>query len=348
MGEGVKQASPMKNMKYLLVSGMLSSGILLCGAQIRIDFENPDELSENWVQTFGAPDSFAQVTGSGTGGSTGVQYIDDDTSDHQVNSVYQTSLGPFQDGLLMYAKVRFEQVGSNNVFHMGFTTDPNGVTSLSTAETTADWIGLNLTSSSNFLSFRAEIYGMDHDGGNGSGTVLLRSGAGHPESWVAIPGADGVNPVNLWLGLEVKLISLGNGNWDVQSTIDLLNGDGTAVVTEDYAVMQYSTVGGLEDGHTTHPPLDGFSDLYNASDLYAFIGSQRGALRNFAGVDDILISVPESGSDWYGFAVDALGWTDTDTWLGWVNVTFAPWIWSESLAKYIYVADESGWVYITR
>ena len=311
-----------------------------------VDFEDSEELANNWVQTYGSPDTFAQTNGSGVGGSTGVQYIDDESQDYQVNSVYQTSAGGFQHGLSMHAKVRFEQVSSNNVFHMGFTTDPNGVASLSTSETTADWIGTSLSTRSNLTEWRAEAYGTDHDGADGSNSVLFRSGAGHPESFVLIPGADGVNPVNLWIGLQVTLIDLGDGNWDVQTVIDILNEDGTAVVTPAYAVFNYSEVGGLDDGHTSHPALSTFSDLYNATALYPFIGSQRGAERNFAGVDDVRVFVTEPVMTWFGYALDEMGWADTGSWMGWVNVTFDPWVWNEALSKFVYVGDDSGWVYV--
>ncbi|MFO7724283.1 MAG: hypothetical protein R6V45_01935, partial [Oceanipulchritudo sp.] len=65
---------------------------------------------------------------------------------------------------------------------------------------------------------------------------------------------------------------------------------------------------------------------------------------------------PASGEEpdptWYGYAVDDLGWADTGTngaggWLnGWVNVADDPWVNVLSLGTYVYVPDNSGWVYI--
>jgi hypothetical protein len=52
------------------------------------------------------------------------------------------------------------------------------------------------------------------------------------------------------------------------------------------------------------------------------------------------------GDSWLGYPVDENGWADTGDWLNWVNVTSQPWIWVISLEKYVYVGDDSGWVYI--
>ena len=49
---------------------------------------------------------------------------------------------------------------------------------------------------------------------------------------------------------------------------------------------------------------------------------------------------------WNGYEVDDSGWVDTGAWMGIVNVLSAPWVYSLDLAKYAYVMDDSGWVYI--
>jgi hypothetical protein len=54
------------------------------------------------------------------------------------------------------------------------------------------------------------------------------------------------------------------------------------------------------------------------------------------------------GDLWYGFPVDDSGWANTGSWLGWVRTDADPWIWNESLGKYIYVGDGSGWVFVGR
>ena len=52
------------------------------------------------------------------------------------------------------------------------------------------------------------------------------------------------------------------------------------------------------------------------------------------------------GETWLGYPVDENGWANTGDWMGWVNVVNQPWIWSLDLNKYIYVNDDSGWVYV--
>lgn len=51
-------------------------------------------------------------------------------------------------------------------------------------------------------------------------------------------------------------------------------------------------------------------------------------------------------ADWYGYPIAELKWVDTGSWLGWVNITFDPWVYSNDLQKYIYVPNDSGWVWV--
>ena len=53
---------------------------------------------------------------------------------------------------------------------------------------------------------------------------------------------------------------------------------------------------------------------------------------------------------WAGYPVDEKGWVDTEDWMGWLNGTHAPWIWSESMNGYIYLPEENvsdigAWLY---
>jgi hypothetical protein len=73
----------------------------------------------------------------------------------------------------------------------------------------------------------------------------------------------------------------------------------------------------------------------------------------FQGFLEAIISDPQitysggSSETWYGYPVLPTGDVDTGDWLGgFVNVTFDPWIYSYALAKYIYVGDGSGWVFV--
>lgn len=54
---------------------------------------------------------------------------------------------------------------------------------------------------------------------------------------------------------------------------------------------------------------------------------------------------------WGGYEVDNLGWINTGAWMGYLNVTAAPWVWVNSLAKYIYmpeanVSTSGAWIYV--
>lgn len=54
---------------------------------------------------------------------------------------------------------------------------------------------------------------------------------------------------------------------------------------------------------------------------------------------------------WAGYEVDEAGWVDTMEWMGWLNVTHDPWIWSDDLQAYVHLPDaglsETGaWMYI--
>jgi beta-glucanase (GH16 family) len=47
----------------------------------------------------------------------------------------------------------------------------------------------------------------------------------------------------------------------------------------------------------------------------------------------------------------ASGWIDSESWMGWMNVVYDPWLWSQSLTGWVYVPSGSftpsgGWVYI--
>ncbi len=54
---------------------------------------------------------------------------------------------------------------------------------------------------------------------------------------------------------------------------------------------------------------------------------------------------------WLGYAVDANGYADTGAWLGWVNVSAAPWIWIVKLNAWAYLpeagaGESGGWAFI--
>ena len=62
--------------------------------------------------------------------------------------------------------------------------------------------------------------------------------------------------------------------------------------------------------------------------------------------------LPE-GQTWAGYPMDEGGNVDTKGWIGWINASLGPWIWSYSLAGWIYLPEQlatvsGAWVYIPR
>jgi hypothetical protein len=339
----------MNTIKTLLIpTTLICSAVYLSAETIFIDFEDPDELTTNWVQTSGEPDDTMSITeGSGVGGSNGVVHVDG-PQDFQVTLVHQTDIGGFKDGLSMYVKARVEQVAAGNMLHFGFSTSNMTAAGLGGGYD-YDWMGAVVSFRSNLTDFRIMPWG--NDVVDAETTVNYWAGPGHPESFVAIPDgmggvADGATPVDVWIGFEMIFIDNGGGDWDVQTKIDVLNADGTAVAIDDYEVFNYSTQGADDGG--PQPLLSGFSDIYNATSLYPFVATQLGAAANFAALDEVTITIPEAGSDWYGYPVDEEGYADTGDWMGYVWTGNDPWIWNYSLNKYVYVSDDSGWVYIPK
>lgn len=76
-----------------------------------------------------------------------------------------------------------------------------------------------------------------------------------------------------------------------------------------------------------------------------------GATPDFVAIDSISLSGPAAAVGWAGYPVDELGWVDTLTWMGYVNVLAGDWIWSASLNNWMYMPEsiitESGsWTYV--
>lgn len=58
-------------------------------------------------------------------------------------------------------------------------------------------------------------------------------------------------------------------------------------------------------------------------------------------------------TDWAGYVFDENGWINTNRWLGFLNVSNAPWVYSNSLNGWVYaregdVTQSGGWVYVPR
>jgi hypothetical protein len=56
---------------------------------------------------------------------------------------------------------------------------------------------------------------------------------------------------------------------------------------------------------------------------------------------------------WAGFDRTPEGWVDTGPIIGWLNVAYAPWVWSPALERWLVVPESAAgpggiWAYITR
>lgn len=67
-------------------------------------------------------------------------------------------------------------------------------------------------------------------------------------------------------------------------------------------------------------------------------------------VDNLQIfgATEPAGDTWRGYPVRPDGYVDTTPWMGWVYVGADPWIWVVNLGKYVYINDDSGWVYVPK
>lgn len=109
------------------------------------------------------------------------------------------------------------------------------------------------------------------------------------------------------------------------------------VIVDEVNFQEELSISSEPAGELPSGDLEGFGFYYNVT----------GGGGPSAVLDEYSVYVePVASNDWYGYAVDELGWADTETWMGWVNVTFDPYVWNLALSKYIYVGDDSGWAYV--
>jgi len=118
-----------------------------------------------------------------------------------------------------------------------------------------------------------------------------------------------------------------NDDLDGEQTIEtFLN---TGADTEDYALFENVS------------PVNGVITVKYEQGMEN-VGTPKGHWSTF----EIIGNFDGGAATWLGYPVDAQGWANTGDWMGWVNATDAPWIISTSLGGYVYVSDDSGWVYV--
>lgn len=137
--------------------------------------------------------------------------------------------------------------------------------------------------------------------------------------------------------IRFSLVNTGGDAWTMTSTVYNL-ATGTAFETITLEVT---------DGDGTFTNQDHFFE-FQPDNMYATNGAVHidSYSINFAPLPDV-----ELPSTWAGYPVDELGWVDTGSWMGFLNVIAGDWVWSVSLATYIYlpeslVSESGAWTYV--
>jgi hypothetical protein len=111
----------------------------------------------------------------------------------------------------------------------------------------------------------------------------------------------------------------------------------------------------------TADPILNVADLTYAGPISGVIGRvewQPFGNNDCTGLDAYIDNIKitqgvDPSSTWAGYDIDQNGWADTGSWLGWVYVQMAPWVYSDSLGSWIYMqepnpTDPGVWGFVTR
>jgi hypothetical protein len=124
-------------------------------------------------------------------------------------------------------------------------------------------------------------------------------------------------------------------------TVTQYNADGTQVATQSETIPSGGAEGMFGDHRKFCSSI--ITATATAAGDYLIITNEGGNV----GYKGTAVALLGGGSaTWNGYDVGPDGWVDTGAWMGMVNVTADPWIWSLDLSNYIYVPVDSGWVYI--
>lgn len=193
------------------------------------------------------------------------------------------------------------------------------------------------------------VFGMRHTGDN---TFNYFCNSGPVGGWQGAfaPGFTGediglaVDEAGLWtdgesdeLLIRFSLVNTEADAWLMTSTVyNLTTGTAFETITLD-----------VTDGDGSFTSQDHFFE-FQPDNMYAITGATYidSFSINFAPLPDV-----EMPAMWAGYPVDELGWVDTGTWMGFLNVIAGDWVWSASLATYIYlpeslVSPSGAWTYI--
>lgn len=185
------------------------------------------------------------------------------------------------------------------------------------------------------LPFGADYWGVSHSG------------------WSATQVSNLITRIDLPTTEEVTIHHWFNDGWNYA------NGGHDTLTGHVLTATHYAADGSVIDTREATLPSGGAEQFFGNHRQFYFasitatatgegeflIISNQGANIGYKGTAVALLG--ESGDDtWYGYNVLESGDVDSGTWLGWINVVNDPWIWSYSLEKYLFIGDNSGWVFI--
>jgi hypothetical protein len=96
------------------------------------------------------------------------------------------------------------------------------------------------------------------------------------------------------------------------------------------------------------PGYDTFVNPIVSMDITTYGGTVRYDNIMIADSWEDVVPQPAAGDIWLGYPVRPDDYVDTGNWMSWVYVGLDPWIWNVSLATWVYVQDDSGWVYLPK
>ncbi|MGC9451349.1 MAG: hypothetical protein ACP5I4_07875, partial [Oceanipulchritudo sp.] len=252
-----------------------------------VDFEEAGAFAQNWTQTKGSLNSFEESIDGGAGGSAGLVYKTLEGIPGEDIAYVHTAepVGSFGSGSVS-VKFRIDAAdgqGGNPLF-VGLALDPDAVPAATTGENQGSWFGIMPGIKSDVTAYRTEVFGniMNPETLESS---QFRNGAGQAYTW-----SDIFN--NTWIQAVLTIIDMGQGEWDLVATTNILNDDGTEVLIENFEVWSYSEVQSRDPERATLPPLNTLLDLYRAGELYLVLGSRGGPDSGLTAIDDIEVSLP--------------------------------------------------------
>ncbi|MGC9452365.1 MAG: hypothetical protein ACP5I4_13065 [Oceanipulchritudo sp.] len=189
------------------------------------------------------------------------------------------------------------------------------------------------------LPFGSDYYGVSWGGWSASETVTMTT------------------RIDLVTDEEVTVYHWFNDGWNYA------DGGHDTLTGHNLTVTHYNGSGGVIAEETVTLPSGGAEDIFG--DHRQFYASIMTATRTAAGdylvITNLGANVGYKGTavallggggeqTWNGYPLRPDGYVDTTPWMGFVYAgnAEAKWVWNINLAKWVYVNDDSGWVYLPK